>query len=314
MKRPRLNILRTFEAAGRRLSFSLAAEDLNISQAAVSQQMRQLEGYLNTALFIRHHRRLSLTNTGQTYLDAVHEALDRLDSVTDQLFPGQHHQIVSLHCTSAVAALWLAPQLKPFQTLHRNIQLRIKTLDQTQNNHKLRPSDLEIFITGDAGIDPDTTRLFTSIITPVCSPDLFADGEWPKQADDLLEFGLIHVLGYDDDWHRWFHRYLPNDVDVSHGLMVDGSLIAIGAAQRGDGIMLGRRPFIDKHLQSGELVEVFSEPYHLHTDYYLRQPPKTTIRRECKIVANWLIELAAKVSQSPPLTDSINTAKIQSYE
>jgi LysR family glycine cleavage system transcriptional activator len=299
LKRPRLNILRTFEAAGRRLSFSLAAGDLNISQAAVSQQMRQLEAYLNTALFIRHHRRLSLTSTGQVYLDAVHEALDRLDSVTDQLFPGQHQQTVSLHCTSAVAALWLAPQLKPFQTLHRNIQLRIKTLDQTENNRKLRPSDLEIFITGDAAIDPDATRLFTSIITPVCAPDLFVDGEWPKQADDLLEFGLIHVLGYDDDWHRWFHKYLPNDVDVSHGLMVDGSLIAIEAAQRGDGIMLGRRPFIDKHLQSGKLVEVFSEPYHLYTDYYLRQPPKTTIRRECGIVANWLIELAAKVS---PLT------------
>jgi len=311
LKRPRLNILRTFEAAGRRLSFSLAAEDLKISQAAVSQQMRQLEGYLNTALFIRHHRRLSLTNTGQAYLDAVHEALDRLDSVTDQLFPGQHHQTVSLHCTSAVAALWLAPQLKSFQALHRNIQLRIKTLDQTQNNNKLLPSDLEIFIPGDTATGPETTRLFTSTITPVCSPGLFADGEWPKQADDLLEFGLIHVLGYDDDWHRWFHKYLPNDVDVSHGLMVDGSLIAIGAAQRGDGIMLGRRPFIDKYLQSGELVEVFSRPYHLHTDYYLRQPPKTTIRRECRTVANWLIELAAKV---PQLTDSSDAAKIRSYE
>ena len=61
---------------------------------------------------------------------------------------------------------------------------------------------------------------------------------------------------------------LPNDVDVSHGLMVDGSLIAIEAAQRGDGIMLGRRPFIDKHLQSGRLVEVFSKPYYLYADYY----------------------------------------------
>ncbi|MGI9291294.1 MAG: LysR family transcriptional regulator, partial [Gammaproteobacteria bacterium] len=115
MKRPRLNILRTFEAAGRRLSFSQAAEDLKISQAAVSQQIRQLEAYLDTALFIRHHRRLSLTSTGQAYLDAVHEALDRLDSVTDQLFPGRHHPTVTLNCTSGVAALWLVPQLKAFQ-------------------------------------------------------------------------------------------------------------------------------------------------------------------------------------------------------
>ena len=295
LKRPRLNILRTFEAAGRHQSFSLAAEDLKISQAAVSQQMRQLEAYLNTPLFIRHHRRLSLTSTGQAYLDAVHEALDRLDSVTDQLFPGKHVQTVTLHCSSVVAALWLAPQLKAFQMLHRNIQLRVKTLDQTVINQKLRATDLEIFIPGDAPVDPETSRLFTSVITPVCSPDMLTDGKRPQQPGDLLDFELIHVLGYDDDWHRWFHRHLPNDVDVSRGLMVDGSLIAIEAAQRGDGIMLGRRPFIDNHLQSGELVEVFSRPYNLYTDYYLRQPPKNTMRRECGIAANWLTELAAKV-------------------
>jgi LysR family glycine cleavage system transcriptional activator len=296
LKRPRLNILRTFEAAGRRLSFSLAAEDLKISQAAVSQQMRQLEAYLNTALFIRHHRRLSLTSTGKAYLDAVHQALDRLDTVTDQLFPGQHLRTVTLRCTSGVAALWLAPQFKAFQILHRNIDLRLKTLDQSENNHKLHASDLEIFIPGDVAIDPDAIKLFTSIITPVCSPDLFAHRKPPQQPADLLKFGLIHVLGYDEDWHRWFHSHMQNDVDVSRGLMVDGSLIAIEAAARGDGIMLGRRPFIDNHLQSGKLVEVFSKPYRLYADYYLRQPPKTTARRECRIVANWLTELAAKSS------------------
>ncbi len=294
MKRPRLNILRTFEAAGRRLSFSLAAEDLKISQAAVSQQMRQLEAYLSTALFIRHHRRLSLTSTGQAYLDAVHQAIDRLDTVTDQLFPGQHHRTVTLRCTSGVAALWLAPQLKAFQILHRNIDLRLKTLDQSESKNKLHAADLEIFIPEDVSIDPDATKLFTSTITPVCSPDLFVRRKRPQHPADLLNFGLIHVLGYGDDWHRWFHSHLQEDVDVSRGLMVDGSLIAIEAAARGDGVMLGRRPFIDNHLQSGELLEVFSTPYCLYADYYLRQPAKTTARRECRLVANWLTELAAE--------------------
>ena len=296
MKRPRLNILRTFEAAGRHLSFSRAAEDLKISQAAVSQQIRQLEDYLNTALFIRHHRRLSLTGTGQAYLDAVHEALNRLDTVTDQLFPGQHQQVVTIRCTSSVAALWLAPQLKSFQMLHRNIQLRVKTLDQSENNQKLRASDLEILIPGDGAIDRDTAKLFRSVISPVCSPALLADKPRPGQAADLLQYELIHVLGYDDDWHRWFRNHMQNDVDVSRGLLVDSSLIAIEAAQRGEGIMLGRRPFIDSHLQSGKLVEVFSEPYYLYTDYYLRQPPKSTARSECGVVANWLTELAARYS------------------
>jgi LysR family glycine cleavage system transcriptional activator len=296
LKRPRLNILRTFEAAGRHLSFSLAAQDLNISQAAVSQQMRQLEAYLDTALFIRHNRRLSLTSTGQAYLDTVHEALDRLDTVTDQLFPGRHQQTVTLRCTSGVAALWLVPHLKSFQKLHRNIEIRIKTLEQMGSNYKIHAPDLEILIAGDVENDPDVIKLFTSIITPVCSPGLFAQRQRPTRTEDILEFELIHVLGYDDDWHRWFRSHVKKDVNVSHGLLVDGSLIAIEAAQRGDGIMLGRRPFIDHHLQSGELVEVFSNHYHLYADYYLRQPPKTMLRRECRIVANWLTGLALQQS------------------
>ncbi|MCP4432574.1 MAG: LysR family transcriptional regulator [Gammaproteobacteria bacterium] len=290
MKRPRLNSLRTFAAAGRHLSFSLAAQELKISQAAVSQQMRQLESYLDAALFVRHNRRLSLTNTGQAYLDTVHEALDRLDSVTDQLFPGRHSQTVTLRCTSGIATLWLAPQLKSLQQLHPGIELRIKTLDNS--NDPLSASDLEIFIAGENKIDSHTRKLLTSTITPVCSPTIFAHRPRPTNPTDLLDLELIHVLGYDDDWHRWFRIHQKSKVKVPRGLSVDGSLIAIEAALRGDGIMLGRRPFIDRYLQCGDLVEVFIRPMYLYSDYYLRQPAKTTARRENKIVAHWLTQLA----------------------
>ena len=293
MRRPRLNILRTFEAAGRRLSFSVAGDDLKISQAAVSQQMRQLEAYLDTALFVRHHRRLSLTSTGQAYLEAVHEALDRLDSVTDQLFPGRQHQVVTLRCTSGVATLWLAPQLRSLQKLHANIDLRIRTLDQGYEYHSSPGADLEIFIPGEGANDSHASKLLTSTITPVCSAKLFSHRRRPQVPADVLEHELIHVLGYDDDWHRWFRNHRLNDVAVPRGLSVDGSLIAIEAAQRGDGIMLGRRPFIDRHLQSRELVEVFEKPFHLYADYYLRQAPPTTSRPASVIVANWITQLAA---------------------
>ncbi len=294
MRRPRLNILRTFEAAGRRLSFSVAADDLKISQAAVSQQMRQLEAYLNTPLFVRHHRRLSLTSTGQAYLDAVHEALDRLDSVTDRLFPARQNQVVTLRCTSGIATLWLAPQLGFLQKRHPNIDLRINTLDQSYDHQTTLLSDLEIFIQGEGAKDSHAHKLLTSTITPVCSAKLFSYRQRPEAPTDVLDHELIHVLGYDDDWHRWFRRHRLSDVEVPRGLSVDGSLIAIEAAQRGDGIMLGRRPFIDRYLQSGELIEVFEKPYHLYADYYLRQPPRSIGRRASNIVANWLSELAAR--------------------
>lgn len=295
MKRPRLNALRTFEAAGRRLSFSLAAEDLKISQAAVSQQIRQLESYLNTPLFLRHHRRLSLTGTGQAYFDAVHEAIDRLDSITDQLFPDQRSQVVTLRCTSSVATLWLAPELKSLLMLYPEIDLRITTLNQPQQGQVLSRSELEIIIPREDALGTSTIKLLTSSITPVCSPKLFDARERPQQPTDLLQMELIHVLGYANDWHRWFSKHGPGKAFVPRGLSVDGSLIAIEAAQRGDGIMLGRRPFIDRHLESGELVEVFTKPYYLFTDYSLNQPPKNLVRREARIVANWLIQLADPV-------------------
>jgi len=271
----------------------LAAGDLNISQAAVSQQMRQLEAYLNTPLFVRHHRRLSLTSTGQTYLQAVHKALDRLDSVTDQLFPDRQNQSVTLRCTSGVATLWLAPQLNSLQRLHPNIDLRINTLDQSYDHQKISATDLEIFIQADGVSEPYTRKLLTSTIMPVCSPKLFSTRQRLDKPADVLNHELIHVLGYDDDWHRWFRSFKLYEVSIPGGLSVDGSLIAIEAAQRGEGIMLGRRPFIDRYLKSGELVEVFVKPFHLHADYYLRQPPRSTGQQASSIVASWLTDLAS---------------------
>jgi LysR family transcriptional regulator, glycine cleavage system transcriptional activator len=292
MKRPRLNTLRTFEAAGRNLSFSLAAEELNISQAAVSQQMRQLETYLNAPLFLRHHRRLSLTGTGKAYLDVVHEALDRLDTITDQLFPDRTHQVVTLRCTASVATQWLAPQLGAFQKENPEIDLRIRTLDQDLGDGHFSGDDLEIVILGEEVVEPNVSKLLRATITPVCSPMLLSKASKWNKPDDILAFELIHVLGYDDDWHRWFRRNGLPDAKVPRGLSVDGSLIAIETAIRGDGVMLGRRPFIDQHLQSGDLVEVFSHPYHLHADYYLRQKQGTKGRQASNRVVKWLFELA----------------------
>ncbi len=290
MKRPRLNALRVFEAAGRRLSFSLAAKDLNVSQAAVSQQIRHLEAYLGAALFLRHHRNLSLTSTGKTYLAAVHETLDRLDTVTDQLFPDRSQQTVTIRCTSSVATLWLAPQLGKFQQNNPNIDLRIRTLDQ--DGSKPVGSELEIIIQNDSSIDADTRKLLVSTITPVCASALLENQSRQKRPIDILHHRLIHVIGYEDDWHRWFRCHQMNEIEVPGGLSVDGSLIAIESCLRGDGIMLGRRPFIDHYLESGELVEVFSEPYYLHADYYLRQRSAGLSPRGTKVVTNWLIKLA----------------------
>lgn len=260
--------------------------------------MRQLEAYLNTPLFIRHHRRLSLTSTGQAYLEAVHNALDRLDTITDQLFPDRQYQSVTLHCTSMVATLWLAPQIGSLHKQHPNIDLRINTLDQGQDDNRYSAANLEIFIQRESVVDPEAQKLLTSTIVPVCAPDLLPDKEHLKEPADLLGLELIHVLGYDDDWHRWFRKHCLQEMSVPRGLSVDGSLIAIEAAVRGEGIMLGRRPFIDRYLNSGELIEVFGLPYHLYADYYLKSSSQSVDKRANRLVANWLMGLVDSAAEA----------------
>ena len=293
MRRPRLNVLRTFEAAGRKLSFSQAAAELNISQAAVSQQIVHLEAYLGEALFQRHHRRISLTGTGHAYLFAVHEALERLDAVTDQLFPDRPHQVVTLRCTSSVATLWLAPEMRAFHEENPNIDLHIRTLDAEAESRHANPTDLEIFLSADTGHGADVRPLLTCEITPVAAPEYLAQN-YPAYPENIRNFNLIHILGYEDDWHRWFHENKLDTQTLPRGLTVDSSLFAIDATVRGDGIYLGRRPFIDSYLKSGKLIEVFGPQHRLQASYFLRKNNDKRNARNKETVANWLMKLASK--------------------
>jgi len=292
MKRPRLNALRTFEAAGRHLSFSVAGEELGVSQAAVSQQIRQLEGYLDARLFLRRNRGLSLTGVGEAYHLAVHEALDRLDAITDQLFPGSQDHVVTVQCTPSVATLWLIPRLGRLHSAHPEIDLRIVTLAAERGRSSPGLVDIEIATLdpGDAG--PNCRELMTARIAPVCAPSLLRTGQW-SQPSDVLHFDLLHVLGYRDDWHRWFRSVGLSDQKVPGGASFDGSLMALEAAVNGDGIMLGRRPFIDPHLQSGDLALPFGERHNLTTTYFLRWPEVARNRRDVTAVMDWLVEMAS---------------------
>jgi LysR family transcriptional regulator, glycine cleavage system transcriptional activator len=290
MRRPRLNVLRSFEAAARHQSFARAADELHISPAAVSQQMRHLEAHLGAPLFTRHHRRISLSATGRTYFEAVHDALGQLDAATDRLFGAPTQPVVVIKCTSSVATLWLAPEIGAFRAAHPGIDLHFHT--QENDDTATAPAcDLEILVAPTPPPDRQVQPLLTASISPVAAPG-YLDHRL-ENAQDILGLNLIHVLGYDDGWQRWFARYGLGERAVPRGLAADSSLFAIDAALRGDGVFLGRRPFIDRHLDSGQLVEVFSRPHTLQADYYLRQHAGAGRARDRDTVSAWLRALAA---------------------
>jgi LysR family transcriptional regulator, glycine cleavage system transcriptional activator len=298
MRPPRLNALRTFETVGRHLSFSMAAEELHITQAAVSQQIRQLETDLGKALFHRHHRQIALTDTAQVYLPVIQQALGLIDKATEQHFGAEQIQTVTIHCTSSLATQWLAPHVSEFRATHPDIVLHIRTLENMRSKAGPDHDSIEIFCAsqnnGEAGVIP----LFDSVITPVAAPGHLAD--LLHRPAEILGRDLIHVVGYDDDWHRWFATFGLGGRAVPNGLSVDSSLFAIDAALRGDGIHLGRRPFIDNHLQSGTLVEVFDLPLTLKTTYFLRTQKKLQNARAVGDVTVWIESLASQFRNGGP--------------
>jgi LysR family transcriptional regulator, glycine cleavage system transcriptional activator len=293
MRRPRLNALRTFETVGRRLSFSLAAEELHITQAAVSQQIRQLEADLGQALFHRHHRRISLTGAARGYLPAVQEALALLDKATERQFGAARSRQVTIRCTSSIATQWLAPHVRAFQRDHPDITLHFRTLETVNGAASAQQADIEIFCAGEQHPEPGLAPLFDATITPVAAPGFVA--RKLDRSTDILGLDLIHVVGYNDDWHRWFATYLRAGAMVPDGLSVDSSLFAIDAALRGDGIHLGRSPFIDNHLKSKALVAVFDTPLTLKTTYFMREHKTVRNSRYISDIARWISGLASGV-------------------
>ena len=287
-RRPRLNYLRAFDAAARKLSFSLAAEELNLTQAAISQQIRQLEEAMGAVLFIRFNRSLKLSETGMAYFLVVREVLDRLDTVTDQIFPDTDKNTISVRCTPSIAK-WLAPRLNTFCQIHPETNVRIRTIDLEPDKFQQQRSELEILrLSIDDEPSENMHKLWDAEILPVCAPD-FLDKLKPFQRpEDLLVQNLIHIVGYSNDWHRWARVYATPDVTVPAGLTVDGLNIALDAAVRGEGIALGRRPLIDIDLDEGRLVRAFKGEASLFTSYYLQVNTHSSNWRITRILTDWL--------------------------
>jgi len=294
----RLNYLRAFDAAARHLSFSAAAEEMHLTQAAVSQQIAKLEQSLGATLFIRHNRALSLSERGQAYALVVREVLDRLDTVTAHIFPVLERGTVTVRCTPSVASLWLAPRLAEFHRLHPGINVRIQTLDLFSDRRKTGQGDLVIFRAA-AGrrLDAGTRLLWTAEIFPVCAPAYLARHGAVAGPQGIAGGDLIEILGYENNWHRWMRSFAPGCPAPVPAVTVDGLIIAIEMACRGEGIILGRRPMIDTYLADGRLVRLM-EGASLFSPYFLAMQASPSRIQAARHLADWMCQSAA--GTAPP--------------
>ncbi len=294
MKRwlPPLNSLRTFEAAARHRSFTRAAEELNVTQTAVSHQIRTLEERLGLKLFDRRGRTLRLTEAAKGYLPSVRSAFDQLHDATERLIGPDREATLTVSTLTTFAAKWLVPRLGGFQDLHPEISVRIAT---SMAPVEFDRDDVDVAIRYGRGDWPGlrVDRLIREDIFPVCSPKLL-DGPHPLgRPDDLASHTLLHVVGFREDWQVWLTAANVDGIDPSSGLKFDIAMAALQAAIDGVGVALGRTALVEGDLATGRLVAPFDISLPIEAAYYVVAPERTADRPSIKAFREWLITTLA---------------------
>jgi len=295
---PPLNSLRAFEAAARHLSFKKAAQELNVTPGAISQQVKRLEASLSTQLFLRMPTSLQLTQAGQEYLPIIRRAFERISEATERLQVTRGIEIVTVSTMSGFATKWLVPRLNRFQELHPNIDVRISTSWHLVDFGR---EDVDVAIRHGLGRYQGlrSWRLLVEDMVPVCSPRLLEGPPALRTLADLRNHTLLHDQER-RDWSLWLEAAGVTGIDGTRGLSFTEETLMLEAAIEGQGIALGRSALIERDLAAGRLVKPFDVPIPNDFAYYLVCPdgradvPKIVAFRE------WLLQETGGENISDP--------------
>jgi LysR family glycine cleavage system transcriptional activator len=286
---PSLNGLRAFEAAARHLSFTAAAEELHVTQTAISHQIRRLEEQLGRRLFERRTRSLTLTPDAEAYLPAVRAAFEDLRQATARLQRSGRDDVLTVSTTASLAAKWLITRVAAFQVAHAGIEVRITTSSQLVD---FRRDQVDMAVRYGRGSWPglQSAWLMAEDIFPVCSPALL-HGEHPlRRPEDLAYHNLLHVTSGPEDWQMWLTAAgLPRSLAERRGLTFDQSFMAMQAAIEGVGVALGRSRFAETDIAAGRLVAPFDVRLPTDAGYYVVAPEQTADTRKIALFRDWLI-------------------------
>ncbi|CAO3413324.1 transcriptional regulator GcvA [Azospirillum argentinense] len=285
---PPLNTLRLFEAAGRHQSFKAAAEELHLTPSAVSHGIQTLEDWLGVELFLRGNRSLSLTPAGHAYLPRVRDALQSLALATESV-PGRAPSgRLSVSAAPTFALRWLIPRLPAFRERHPAITV---ALDTAHRVVEFPRDGIDAGIRLGRGDWPGLAalKLMEEDLVPVAAPALAARIACPA---DLATVPLLHVADVSEDWTAWAEAagLPPSALDdgLKRGLRLDAIHMAVDAAVRGLGVIIGRRPTVDPELTSGQLVEVMGPRLRAKSAYWLVTAQDSLRRPEVAAFRAWM--------------------------
>lgn len=264
---PPLNALRAFEVSARQLSFTRAAEELFVTQAAISHQIKSLEEHLGLKLFMRKNRALLLTEEGQSYYLDIKDIFTSLHEATEKLLARGAKGAITVSLQPSFAIQWLVPRMNAFNILHPDIDVRIKAVDQPDSS---LTEDVDIAIYYGRGRWPNVhaEQLHTEYLVPVCSPVLLQGKKPLFTPHDLVHHTLLHDTSR-RDWKRWFNEVNVRGVNVNHGPIFSHSAMVLQAAIHGQGVALAHSVLAKPDIDSGRLVCPFSDILVSKNAYYI---------------------------------------------
>ncbi|MDN7723310.1 LysR family transcriptional regulator [Burkholderia gladioli] len=280
-----LNALRAFESSSRHLSFTRAAQELNVTQAAVSQQVRALEERLGVSLFKRLPRGLAVTDEGLALRPVLSDAFDRIESVLRQFEGGHFHEVLTVGAVGTFAVGWLMPRLRSFHALHPFVELRLMT---NNNLVDLAAEGLDCAIRFGDGNWPGTRaqKLFDAPLSLLCAPDIAQRLRMPA---DLVGETLLRSYRA-DDWMNWFAKAGLAPMPA-RGAVFDSSRLMVEAATQGAGVALAPASMFARDLATGRLVRPFDIEVQAGS-YWLIQQKGKPATPAMQLFNQWIVKQA----------------------
>ncbi len=267
---PPLNALRAFEAAGRHVSFTKAAEELFVTPGAISRQIKLLEEVLGIELFERTSRDLRITEEAREYVVALGGVFDQVDRATKRLMGAHRDRSLRIHCAMTFTLRWLVPRLPLFHRLYPKREIQLATTLSPMPVNQLGMGDIDVAIQQGTGEWPGLIahRLAGSALVPVCSPSLL-QRIGPLTIDGLADQTLLHSMARPNDWRDWLDAAGGRHIESERGLHFESSTLSYQSAIEGIGIAIGQMVLVVDDLAAGRLVAPFDFIHDNGNAYYL---------------------------------------------
>ncbi|MEM8793559.1 MAG: LysR substrate-binding domain-containing protein [Pseudomonadota bacterium] len=282
---PPFRALLAFWAAARADRLADAAEQLSVTESAISHQLRRLEEFLNTRLFERVSGRLNLTPTGQRYLEQIEPAMRDIHAATAALLPSDGRQVARLTLPPSLAATWLIPRLGRFETAQPEIDVQMvlttRLLDMQRDQ-----IDVAIRYGRGSWPDVDAAFLFEDLATPVCAPGLLPEGADPGALPEGLRYIINRSIPV--EWEEWARANGLNPPPPEAMLTLETIEQVLQVAEAGHGLAMGRSPYIEPRLERGSLVAPFGEAGPTGASYFVCLSRGRAPTAAARKLARWL--------------------------